>query len=102
MSLELSVELSETLTWGELIAFVDAARPYVQSKDTVDIAPVENETEWIPERLRAELPSMTPTATVIDHEQARNFRAALQAVIDNNGDARIVLGELTKLRDVLT
>jgi hypothetical protein len=99
--MQLTIEFTDRLTWGELIGFVDAARPHATTGQLVDIVPIENETDWIPDRIRVELPSATPSAKVIDEEQARNFRAALQAVLDNQGDARIVLSELTQLRDVL-
>src|SRR5690348_2449752 len=101
MPLRLTVELCEDLTWGELIGFVDAARPHVQGRDRVEIVNRENETDYVPDFLAVDLPSGAQSARVIDDDQARAFRAALQAVIDNQGDARIVIGELTKLRDAL-
>jgi hypothetical protein len=101
MPLRLTVELVEELTWGELIAFVDAARLHVQDADHVEIVNRENETEFVPDLLAVDLPAGAQPARVMDDQDARSFRAALQAVIDNQGDARIVLRELTRLRDAL-
>jgi hypothetical protein len=101
MPLRLTAELNDDLTWGELVQFVDTARPHVRDRDRVEIVNRENETDYVPEFLAVDLPTGAGTARVISDEEAKAYRAALQAVIDNQGDARIVLGELTKLRDAL-
>lgn len=101
MPLELSVELSAHMTWRDLIAFVDAARPHVDLDDSVEVTTLEDYNEWVPDKMTVEIPNMEPTARVIDQSEAQDFRAALQAVIDNDGDARMVLAALTRLRDAL-
>lgn len=55
MPLRLTVALSEDLTWGELIGFVDAARPYVQDRDRVEIVNRESETDHVPDFLAVDL-----------------------------------------------
>jgi hypothetical protein len=100
MALELAVDLHH-LTWGELIRFVDAARPHVEPDAPVDVETDPQDTNWIPWQLKATLADVNGGVVVFERGAARAYRQAIEQVLDSDGDARGVMAELADLRSAL-
>jgi hypothetical protein len=101
MTLRISLDLYE-MTYGQLIDFADAARTAgVDRQSEVTQVPVQNEDTMI-DRFEIEVDNLPHPSRTLDSPSSLHYREVLQAIIDNDGDARNQLPELMELRDLLS
>jgi hypothetical protein len=98
--MQLSMDIDH-VTFGDLYNFADAAR----AADVPEDRAVEQVTnpldDTILESFRVELPDLNRRVVTIGHDDRLEFAAAVGRVLATEGDARAVLDELERLRDVL-
>lgn len=94
MATGLTANLDGDLTWGDLINFVDAARSQVVRADFVEIVMSSSHSEDGPVGLAVALPGLPRLSCVQSEEQVEQLGLVVQAILDNEGDARPFLNDL--------
>ena len=101
MSLRTTIDLAE-LSWGDLIAFADLGRAVgKRDEDLVEQVPSQHDADEA-DSFVVELPhGEVRVPPVFSPEDVRRFTEALDHVVEQDGDARAVLGVLQELRNLL-